>query len=122
MTIANSIGMPVDSLGIGLYRNSFLSNQDFQYNMFRGFNHEWEMDNMSNTMLPSTSRVMNPISVIGQPMSSVEQVVQTNVNKTEIENELSNSQPWFSELDEMKNLERKKVNTFLPKENIYLYN
>lgn len=110
---SNILDIPVNNSGIGLFGNPLLANPNFQHDMFRGFSHEWGMDNVS--MLPSTLGMENPISVIGQPSSSVKQMAQANenVNNIEVGNNQSNFQEWFSEFEEMKNTERKKVNTFL---------
>lgn len=109
---SNILDIPSNNSGIGLFGNPLLFNPNFQHGMFRGFSHEWEIDNVSNTMLPSALEISNPISVIGQPSSSVEQLVQVNenLNNIEVGNNQSNFQTWFSEFEETKNTERKKVN------------
>lgn len=105
--------MPINNFGIGLYENPLLANEGLQHDMFREFNHEWDIDSLSNTMSPSTSGIRDPISVIGKP-TSVAQVAQINESESNINIEDAESlhQSWYSEFEEMKNIERTKVNIF----------
>lgn len=115
MSIENTITMPLGG-GIGLFDDSYFANQSFHQNISRQFSHEWELDNInvSSTMLPSTSEIQNPISIIGQPATFDKQIAQSNENQNTIENENDHlaSHKWFSEYEEMKNSQRKKVNMF----------
>ncbi|XP_022161111.1 peroxisomal targeting signal 1 receptor isoform X2 [Myzus persicae] len=114
MSIENSIGMPINNFGIELYENTFLANQNFQ--PFRGFGQGWEMNDLYNTMIPSTSGIDEPIMVAGESSSLSNQVVEANESESnfEIGNEQSNFQTWYSEFEEMKNADRKKEYTFTP--------
>jgi len=109
MFIENSIGMPINNFGIELYGNPLLANQSFQ--QFRGFGQGWEINNLSNTMIPSASRIDEPIMVAGGSSSLADRVVETNESESnkEIRNDQSNFQSWYSEFEEMKNAERKQV-------------
>lgn len=109
MYIENNIGMPTNNFGIELYGNPLLANQNFQ--QFRGFGQGWEINSLSNTMIPSTSRIDEPFMAAEGSLSLDNQVVETNGNESNIEirNEQSNFQTWYSEFEEMKNAERKKV-------------
>lgn len=106
--------MPINNFGIGSYGNPLLANEDIQHDMFGGFNHEWDMDNFSSTMSPSTSGIGDPVSVIGKPTPSVAQMTQANESESNINivDEESLQQTWYSEFEEMKNAERTKVNLF----------
>jgi len=112
MSIENSIGMPINNFGIELYENPLLANQNFQ--SFRGYGQGWEMNNLSNTMIPSTSGIDEPIMVAGGSSSLSNRVVEDNESESNIEigNDQSNFQTWYSEFEEMKNADRKKVNTY----------
>ncbi|XP_060876872.1 peroxisomal targeting signal 1 receptor isoform X1 [Metopolophium dirhodum] len=114
MSIENSIGMPINNFGIELYGNPLLANQNFQ--QFRGFGQGWDINNLSNTMIPSTSRIDEPIMVAGGSSSLANRVVETNESEsnTEIRNDQSNFQSLYSEFEEMKNAERKQEYTFTP--------
>lgn len=109
MYIENNIGMPINNFGIELYGNSLLANQNFQ--QFRGFGQGWEMNSLLNTMIPSTSRIDEPFTVVEGSSSLDNQVVETNESESNIEirNDQFNFQTWYSEFEEMKNAERKKV-------------
>jgi len=112
MSIENSIGMPINNFGIELYGNPLLANQNYQ--QLRGFGQGWEMNNLSNSMIPSTSEIDEPIMVAGGSSSLANRAVETNKSESNIEirNEQSNFQTWYSEFEEMKNAERKKVNIY----------
>jgi len=109
MFIENNIGMPINNFGMELYGNPLLANQHFQ--QFREFSQGWEMNSLSNTMIPSTSIIDEPFMVAEGSSSLDNQVVETNESESNIEirNEQSNFQTWYSEFEEMKNAERKKV-------------
>jgi len=109
MSIESSIGMPINNFGIELYGNPFLANQHSQ--QFRGFGQGWEMNSLSNTTIPYTSRIEDVIMVEKGSSSLANRVVETNESESNIEtrNEQSNFQTWYSEFEEMKNAERKKV-------------
>lgn len=105
-------------LGVG-FENPLFAYQDFEYEIDGHLCQELDNIEVSSTMLPSTSGIDNPISVIGQPASSAKQVAKNNENENKVENENDdfNSQAWFSEYEEMINVQRKKVNTFVASSN-----
>lgn len=103
---------PLD-MEVGLFEHPF-SYLDLQYpDMNRNlFQELYNIDVPS--MIPNTSGADNLVTVIGQPSTSTEQVeVNESENKVENENDDINSQTWVSEYEEMKNVQRKKVNIFL---------
>jgi len=111
MTIENSIGMPINNFGIELYGNQLLASQNVE--PLRGFSMQsWEINNLPDTlmMIPSTSRT--PVMVAEGSSSLANQMAEVNESESNIEigNEQSNFQTWYSEFEEMKNAERKKVN------------
>lgn len=109
MPIENSIGMPINNFGIELYGNPLLANQQFQ--QFREFSQRWDINNLSNTMIPSTSRIDEPTMVAGGSSSLADRLVETNESESNIENrnDQANFQTLYSEFEEIKNSERKQV-------------
>lgn len=112
MFIENSIGMPINNFGIELYGNPLFANQNFQ--QFTGFGQGWEINNLSNTMIPGTSGMDEPIMAAGgsSNLANANRVTEANESESNIEigNEKTNFQTWYSEFEEMKNADRKKVN------------
>jgi len=113
MSFENSFGMPINHFGMELYGNPLFANQNFQ--QFREFDQGLEMNNLLNTMVPSTSGIDKPIMVAEESSSLTDQVIEANKseNDNEIRNDQSNFQTWYSEFEEMKNAERKKVNIYI---------
>lgn len=101
--------MPINNFGIELYGNPLLANQHFQ--QFREFGQGWEINNLSNTMIPSTSRIDEPTMVAGGSSSLADRLVETNESESNIEirNDQANFQTLYSEFEEIKNSERKQV-------------
>ncbi|KAL5235713.1 hypothetical protein ACI65C_003122 [Semiaphis heraclei] len=116
MFIENSIGMPINNFGIELYGNPLFANQNFQ--QFTGFGQGWEINNLSNTMIPGTSGMDEPIMAAGgsSNLANANRVTEANESESNIEigNEKTNFQTWYSEFEEMKNADRKKEYTFTP--------
>ncbi|XP_060852199.1 peroxisomal targeting signal 1 receptor isoform X1 [Rhopalosiphum padi] len=114
MSFENSFGMPINHFGMELYGNPLFANQNFQ--QFREFDQGLEMNNLLNTMVPSTSGIDKPIMVAEESSSLTDQVIEANKseNDNEIRNDQSNFQTWYSEFEEMKNAERKKEYSFTP--------
>ncbi|XP_026821108.1 peroxisomal targeting signal 1 receptor [Rhopalosiphum maidis] len=114
MSFENSFDMPINHFGMELYGNPLLANQNFQ--QFSEFDQELEMNNLLNTMVPSTSGIDKPIMVAEESSSLTDQVIEANKseNDNEIRNDQSNFQTWYSEFEEMKNAERKKEYSFTP--------
>lgn len=107
MSIENSIGMPNSSYGLELF--PFLANQNVQ--QFRDYGQGWEMNSLMNTMTPSTSRIYQPSVVAEGSSSFANRVIEVDKveSNNEVINEQSNFQSWYSEFEEMKNAEKKKV-------------
>lgn len=97
-----------------LFGDPLLVNQDFQQeDIFGGFSYQWDSDVASCSTAPYATTSGVPVSVIGHQSSAVENVAQTNkesTSNTEVGNEQADFQTWYSEFEEMKNAERKKVN------------
>lgn len=93
-----------------LYGNPLLVNQNFHQ-----FDQGLEMNNLLDTMIPSTSGINNPNLVVEESSSLADQVAEVNKSESDIElrNDQSNFQAWYSEFEEMKNAERKKVNIYI---------
>jgi len=113
MSIDNN-GMPINNFGMEFSGNPLLINQDFQQeDIFGGFSYQWDSDVASCSTMPYASTSGVPISVIGHQSSAAEHVPQTikeSTSNTEVGNEQADFQTWYSEFEEMKNIERKKVN------------
>lgn len=99
----------MNNFGIGYYKTPLPINPGFQQSMFRRLGQGWPMDNMSSIMSPVTSDIEDTTSVIEKLSTSVENLTQTNESENNNGNEQSNYQTWYSEFEEMKNAERKKV-------------
>jgi len=99
--------MPTNNFGIELYGNPLFVNQNFHQ-----FDQGLEMNNLLDTMIPSTSRIDKPNRVVEESSILTDQVAEANKSESDIEirNDQSNFQEWYSEFEEMKNAERKKVN------------
>lgn len=106
------MGMPIHNYGMDYYKYPLPVNPGFQQNMFRGFGQGWPMDNVIGTMSPITSDLEDSTSIVEKPSTSVENLTQINTNENNIGNEQSNYHTWYSEFEEMKNAERKKVSYF----------
>jgi len=102
--------MPINNFGIELYGNPLHINQNFHQ-----FDQGLEMNNLLDTMIPSTSGIDKPNMVVKESSSLTDQVAEANKSKSDIEirNDQSNFQTWYSEFEEMKNAERKKVNIYI---------
>lgn len=107
----------MNNFGAELFRNPLLANQNFQRNMFGGFNYQWSSDIASCSTMPpylNMSGLEDPIleSVVDQSSEAeqVEQVNEDSTSNTEVENDQADFQTWYSEFEEMKNIERNKVN------------
>lgn len=106
----------MNRFGNGFYGNPLLANQYFPNDLFGGFNSELEMDSggLNTGFAASMSRRNDPILVTGRSTSSTAQEddddgIEDNI---EIDNALLNLNTWYSEFEEMKNVERNKVNNF----------
>lgn len=115
MSVENTITMPLQCR-IEKFDCTYFDPRTFYPNLGRQISHEWELDNInvSSTMLPSTSNVQTPVSTIGQPVNFIKKIAETleNQNTTENENDYLASHKWYSEYEEMKNIQKKKVNIF----------
>ncbi|KAF0748464.1 peroxisomal targeting signal 1 receptor isoform X1 [Aphis craccivora] len=111
ISFENSIGMPTNNFGIELYGNPLFVNQNFHQ-----FDQGLEMNNLLDTMIPSTSRIDKPNRVVEESSILTDQVAEANKSESDIEirNDQSNFQEWYSEFEEMKNAERKKEYSFTP--------
>jgi len=106
--------MPAHHLGMEFFRHPLLDNHSFQQNMFGGFAHQWDSNVASYSNVASTSGIGNPISAIGQlSATAAQQVAQSDTeteNFEEMRYEQGNYQIWYSDFEEIKNAEKKKVN------------
>ncbi|CAH1738145.1 unnamed protein product [Aphis gossypii] len=111
ISFENSIGMPINNFGIELYGNPLLVNQNFHQ-----FDQGLEMNNLLDTMIPSTSGIDKPNMVVEESSNLTDQVAEANKSESDIEirNDPPNFQEWYSEFEEMKNAERKKEYSFTP--------
>lgn len=102
--------MPINNFGIELYGNPLLVNQNFHQ-----FDQGLEMNNLLDTMIPSTSGIDKPNMVVEESSNLTDQVAEANKSESDIEirNDPPNFQEWYSEFEEMKNAERKKVNIYI---------
>jgi len=115
VSIENGIDLPINSFENELYGGPFLTNQDFQHDIYRGFNHGWDIGSEPITM-PPNSDISDPILAVEKPTSTAKPLEQTNENLNNIENvgDEYNSELWLSEFEEMKNLQREKAYSFTP--------